>query len=46
MANPIIAEVTRGAVVESRHRGAYAIVSQNSEVVSSAGNVYAVFFPR
>ena len=46
MANPIIAEVTRGAIIESRHRGAYAVVNHTGEVVSSAGNVAAAFFPR
>lgn len=46
MPNPIIAEVTRGGIVESRHRGAYAIVDRTERVVVSAGDILAPVFPR
>ena len=46
MANPVIAEVTRGGIVESRHRGAYAIVDQSGRVVESEGDIDAPVFPR
>ena len=46
MANPVIAELTRGAVVESRHRGAFVVENQNGSVMSGAGDYTAAFFPR
>jgi L-asparaginase II len=39
MNNPIIAEVTRGSIVESRHRGAYVVCDATGKVVISAGDV-------
>ena len=41
MINPVIAEVTRGGIVESRHRGAFAVVDQAGKVVQSAGGIDA-----
>ena len=46
MPNPIIAEVTRGNLVESRHRGAFVITNHNGARVSSAGDFSSAFFPR
>jgi len=46
MPNPVIAEVTRGGVVESRHTGAYAVVDAAGKLVASAGDVTQAVFPR
>jgi L-asparaginase II len=45
-ANPVLVEVTRGGAVESRHRGAFAVVDADGRVVLSAGSVAAPVFPR
>ncbi|MGB0748389.1 MAG: asparaginase [Magnetospiraceae bacterium] len=45
-ANPILVEVTRGQVVESRHRGAAAIVRLDGTVVESWGDIEASVYPR
>lgn len=44
--NPILAQVTRGDIVESFHRGAFAVVGKNSEVISSQGDIDCSVFPR
>ncbi len=46
MPNPVIAEVTRGALVESRHTGAYAVVDGEGRVVTSSGEIGHGVFPR
>ncbi|MCO5092518.1 asparaginase [Bosea sp. (in: a-proteobacteria)] len=46
MENPVLAEVTRGNVVESRHRGAAIVVDADGGVVFSAGEVGRPVFPR
>lgn len=46
MENPVLAEVTRGNVVESRHRGAAIVVDADGGVVFSAGDVERPVFPR
>jgi L-asparaginase II len=46
MMNPVIAEVTRGSIVESRHRGAYAVVDQHGHVVAAEGAIAAAVYPR
>lgn len=46
MINPVIAEVTRGGIVESRHRGAYAVVDAAGHVVAAEGAIAAAVFPR
>jgi L-asparaginase II len=46
MSNPVIAEATRGGIVESRHTGAYAIVDSNGRLVASAGRIDQPVFPR
>ena len=46
MANPIVIEVLRGARVESRHRGAGAVVDADGAVVLAFGEVDKPVFPR
>jgi L-asparaginase II len=46
MPNPIIAEVTRGGIVESRHMGAFAVVNEEGKIVKSAGDFASPIFPR
>ncbi|MEL6921012.1 MAG: asparaginase [Pseudomonadota bacterium] len=46
MANPVIAQVTRGTRVESIHRGAFAVVDGDGKIVVSRGDVEAFAFPR
>jgi L-asparaginase II len=44
--NPVLIEVTRGAAVESRHRGAFAVVDASGRIVKSAGDPRMPIFPR
>ena len=44
--NPILAELTRGGIVESIHRGSYAIVDTAGTLLASAGNIATPVFPR
>lgn len=46
MNNPIIAEVTRGPIVESRHHGAYVVCDAKGKVVFSAGDIQSPIYPR
>ncbi|GEO84237.1 MULTISPECIES: asparaginase [Alphaproteobacteria] len=46
MQNPVTVEVTRGKLVESRHRGLAVVVDGDGKVVFSAGNIEAATFPR
>ncbi|RUM26255.1 asparaginase [Rhizobium vallis] len=46
MTNPVTVEVTRGLLVESRHRGAVAVVDGDGKLVFSAGDIEAAVFPR
>jgi L-asparaginase II len=46
MPNPVIAEVTRGGVVESRHAGAYTVVDAAGKLIASAGDIAQAIFPR
>lgn len=46
MTNPVIAELTRGGIVESRHTGAFAVVNRNLEVALSGGDISQAVFPR
>lgn len=46
MSSPVTVEVTRGGRVESRHRGAIAVVDAAGALVWSAGDVEAGVFPR
>lgn len=44
--NPVLVEVTRGTMVESRHRGAAAIVSAEGEVVGRWGDIEPPIYAR
>ena len=44
--NPILVEVTRGIMVESRHRGAVAVVSDGGDLMLSAGDIRRLVYPR
>jgi L-asparaginase II len=46
MANPILVEVTRGGIVESRHRGVVAVSLASGELVLAIGDVAGPIFPR
>jgi L-asparaginase II len=46
MANPVLVEVLRGNIVESRHRGSFCVVDADGHVVLSGGDVEAAVFPR
>lgn len=45
-ANPVLVTVSRGPVVESRHRGAAAVVDGQGKVVKGWGDVEQAVFPR
>lgn len=45
-ANPVLASVTRGTVVESRHRGAFVVTDSNGKVMRSAGDIETPVYPR
>lgn len=45
-ANPILAEQTRGTLVENRHRGAFVIADAEGEVIAAAGDIARPVFPR
>lgn len=44
--NPVLVEVTRGDLVESRHRGAIAIADADGDIVWSCGDIEAPIYPR
>jgi L-asparaginase II len=46
MTNPVVVEVTRGALVESAHRGAGAVVDADGRVVMAFGDVERPVYPR
>lgn len=46
MANPVLVELTRGALVESAHVGALAVARANGELVASLGDVRRPIYPR
>jgi len=46
MSNPVLVEVTRGPRVESRHRGAIAVVEADGSRVAAIGDVDEAVFPR
>jgi L-asparaginase II len=45
-ANPLLVEVTRGPMVESRHRAAFAVTDSDGVVVSQAGDIERPVYPR
>jgi L-asparaginase II len=46
MNDPVVVEVLRGALVESRHRGAVAVADADGEMVLAVGDVARPVFPR
>lgn len=46
MADPVLVEVTRGPLVESRHAGAFAVVDASGKVVFSQGDIDQAIYPR
>ena len=46
MNNPILVEVLRGLLVESRHRGAIAVADADGATVMAIGDVATPIFPR
>lgn len=46
MTNPVLVEVTRGSRVESRHRGAVAVVDPRGKRVVSIGDISEPVYPR
>jgi L-asparaginase II len=46
MNDPVLVEVLRGGLVESRHRGAVAVVDADNRIVLSVGDVNRLVFPR
>lgn len=46
MQNPVTVEVTRGKLVESRHRGLGVVVDGDGKIVFSFGEAEAAVFPR
>lgn len=44
--NPVIVEVCRGALVESRHTGAWVVVDADGRVAASGGHIERAVFPR
>jgi L-asparaginase II len=46
MDNPVLIEVLRGAIVESRHRGAVSVVDGDGKLVLTIGDVEFPVFPR
>lgn len=46
MANPVLVELTRGALVESVHRGAVAIAAAEGDIVFSLGDIETPVYPR
>jgi len=46
MTNPVLAQVTRGGIPESNHRGMVAVVNAQGELVAEWGDSSAPCFPR
>jgi L-asparaginase II len=46
MSDPVLVEVWRGPLVESRHRGAVAVADAGGKLVLSLGDIEAPIFPR
>jgi L-asparaginase II len=46
MSNPVLVEVLRGTLVESRHRGAVAVVDADGTTALAVGDVATPIFPR
>jgi L-asparaginase II len=46
MANPVIAEVTRGQIVESTHRGAWVVCDASGVITLTSGSISTQVYPR
>ena len=46
MTDPVLVEVTRGALVESRHRGAIVVVDAGGKIRAAIGDTGQAVFPR
>src|SRR5436190_10296044 len=46
MRNPVLVELVRGALVESRHRGSVAVVDADGATVLAVGHVARPVYPR
>lgn len=46
MTNPVLVEVTRGALVECQHRGALAVVSASGDSLLELGDIARPVYPR
>jgi L-asparaginase II len=46
MTNPVLVHVTRGGIVESRHRGAFAVADAGGGLAAALGDIAAPIFPR
>ena len=46
MSNPILVDVVRGPLVESRHRGSYAISDAKGALVAQVGDIESPVYPR
>jgi len=46
VANPVVVEIRRGSLVESRHRGSIAVVDTEGSLVLALGDVDALVYPR
>ncbi|MEP3197043.1 MAG: asparaginase [Lentilitoribacter sp.] len=46
MSNPVLVELTRGNLVESAHRGAFAVCDASGKVLHSKGDIQTPIFPR
>jgi L-asparaginase II len=44
--NPVLAEITRGGIVESIHRASYAIANTGGEILTHKGDIDRPIFPR
>ena len=46
MTNPVLAEIIRGQIIESRHRGAFAVVDSAGKIALALGDVETPIYPR
>ncbi|MBM3521434.1 MAG: asparaginase [Alphaproteobacteria bacterium] len=44
--NPFLVDVSRGDIVESRHRGRYVVTDADGGIVAQGGDIEATVFPR
>ncbi|MFW6076630.1 MAG: asparaginase, partial [Hyphomicrobiales bacterium] len=46
MSNPVLVHVTRGGMVESRHRGSFAVSDANGSLAAALGEIAEPVYPR